>query len=372
MNVRKSFALLALLSSTFTVAQSAPKPESKQSVVKATEVMVLGTPHLREKGGVDQVALEPMRQRLQAFKPDAIAVECIQPEVLADMEFRGGFYAEIADMFAGPWLKAGKLVQSQMKLTRAGAQDAAEKLLRLGAPATASARRHLAALLLAAYDYDSALLQWSYLPDTERHVDEDLSAEVVTNLDNGLKRTSEDVQLAMEAARRLGLQQIFAIDDQTDAIVFKRLDETFPGELEKLQQHPESKRQREAAIYAESGALLEQGKHNGEALVREYEYLNSPEYSEKDVDLQWGRYLRTHLESGADRGRLAQWETRNLLIASHIRELSALHPGKRILVLIGAAHKPFLDRYLEQMMDIKLAQFAPKQAHPGGATANFF
>jgi hypothetical protein len=64
----------------------------------------------------------------------------------------------------------------------------------------------------------------------------------------------------------------------------------------------------------------------------------------------------SNLPSGVDRSRVAQWEVRNLLIAAHIRQATALHPGERMLVVIGSAHKPFLDRYLRQMLDVRVIQ----------------
>ena len=76
----------------------------------------------------------------------------------------------------------------------------------------------------------------------------------------------------------------------------------------------------------------------------------------KDVDLQWGSFLRSNLADQIDRSHLALWEVRNLQIAANIRRLTAEHPGGRVLVIIGAAHKPFLESYLQQMADIDVVQ----------------
>ena len=87
--------------------------------------------------------------------------------------------------------------------------------------------------------------------------------------------------------------------------------------------------------------------------------MNSAEHGEADVDAQWGLFLRTHLESGLDRSRLALWEVRNLNIASHVRRASAHSPGGRVLVVIGAGHKPFLDDLLGRMADVEIIEFEP-------------
>lgn len=80
--------------------------------------------------------------------------------------------------------------------------------------------------------------------------------------------------------------------------------------------------------------------------------MNSLEYEVRDMELQWNLWFRTKLQSGLDRSRMALWEVRNLNISSHIRRATALHPGERLLVIVGASHKPFLETYLNQMVDI--------------------
>ncbi len=91
----------------------------------------------------------------------------------------------------------------------------------------------------------------------------------------------------------------------------------------------------------------------------------SPGHQRADVAAQWHLFCRTRLESGLDRARAALWEARNLNIASRIRQASAFHAGGRILVVIGAAHKPFLDQYLGLMMDVEILQPAGVVERPG-------
>src|SRR5947209_16920742 len=73
---------------------------------------------------------------------------------------------------------------------------------------------------------------------------------------------------------------------------------------------------------------------------------------------QWALFCRTHLASGVDRANAAAWELRDLNITSNIRRASARAPGKRMLVIIGASHKPFLDAYLRALIDVKLLQLS--------------
>ncbi len=111
-----------------------------------------------------------------------------------------------------------------------------------------------------------------------------------------------------------------------------------------------------APVYADATARLEECVRKGD-LFPQYLLLNSPAYAAGDVDAQWGVFLRTRLPSGTDRGRLGLWENRNLKIAARIRAVAARHPGGRILVIYGAAHKPFLEAYLSQTSDIEIVQF---------------
>jgi hypothetical protein len=45
-------------------------------------------------------------------------------------------------------------------------------------------------------------------------------------------------------------------------------------------------------------------------------------------------------------------------MAANIREVAARHPGGRILVITGSAHKPWLDAYLAMMSDVEIVDAA--------------
>jgi hypothetical protein len=54
------------------------------------------------------------------------------------------------------------------------------------------------------------------------------------------------------------------------------------------------------------------------------------------------------------RNYLAYWETRNLRMAANIREAMGERPGMRMLVIVGASHKGYLEAYLHQMHDLRV------------------
>src|SRR3546814_14542299 len=53
------------------------------------------------------------------------------------------------------------------------------------------------------------------------------------------------------------------------------------------------------------------------------------------------------------RRRVALWEVRNLRMVANIREVAARHPGGRVLVIVGSAHKPWFDAYLRMMTAVR-------------------
>lgn len=54
------------------------------------------------------------------------------------------------------------------------------------------------------------------------------------------------------------------------------------------------------------------------------------------------------------RGYLGYWETRNLRMVANIRDVLGLHPGTRLLAIVGASHKGYYEAYLNQMHDVRL------------------
>ena len=116
---------------------------------------------------------------------------------------------------------------------------------------------------------------------------------------------------------------------------------------------PEFAKLQESVLFKELPKRIEEAKNTGD-LLGFYRWINSPEFGKADLDAQWHIFLRANLPSGLDRARAALWEERNLRIAANIRRAAAYGTGKRVLVIIGASHKPFLDAYLRQMMDVEV------------------
>ncbi|MCK4932753.1 MAG: hypothetical protein KAT01_11335 [Candidatus Aminicenantes bacterium] len=71
------------------------------------------------------------------------------------------------------------------------------------------------------------------------------------------------------------------------------------------------------------------------------------------LDMDW---FEAKLPDRLAQTRVAFWDVRNFGIAANIRRALALNPGKKILVIIGATHKIFLDALFRECMDVKVVQ----------------
>jgi len=71
-------------------------------------------------------------------------------------------------------------------------------------------------------------------------------------------------------------------------------------------------------------------------------------------DSDFGPALEEGSPQQFGRGYVTYWETRNLRMASNIREIVGNDPGKRTLVIVGASHKWYLEAYLDQMHDVRI------------------
>ena len=88
------------------------------------------------------------------------------------------------------------------------------------------------------------------------------------------------------------------------------------------------------------------------AMLAMYRALNAPDQAELAFASDFGAALEEPSAGRFGRGYLGYWETRNLRMASNIRDMFAMQPGIRALVVVGASHKPYLESYLDQMHDI--------------------
>jgi hypothetical protein len=324
----------------------APIPRSER-----TQILVLGSQHLRRIDALDRATLEGLLDALEGWGPAAIGVEVLSPQVIATMETRLA-YAPALEAFASEQLAAGRLARDHLGIGWSVAMRAADSLhatLEAAPPELRPGlRRQLVPVLVAAYDLDNAALQWAYSADADGG--RELPDTLRTFLERRLEAPSETSAIGLELARRLGLARVDPIDDHLETDLFLVIADDLSAELAGSDAYRE---------LVESGELekseheLRKAHATGD-LLPFYLSLNAPEALARNVDLEWTFFFRTELPSGLDRYRVALWEVRNLAMASHVRRMTAPIPGERALVLVGASHKPFLDAALACGMDLEI------------------
>jgi len=322
-----------------------------------TQVLVLGTQHLRRIEAFDPATLRSLLDALEAWEPDAIGVETLPPAEISAMEMRSA-YGPVLGAFAGEELTAGRLAREHLGIGWEAAFETADSLL--GELESASSarrpelRRELVPVLMGAYRLDDAALQWSQLVESGGVSRDALPDSLRMMLEGRLKATNETTAIGIALARRLGLQRVHPIDDHLDKDLFLTIADDLSAELENSAAYRELVAS--GALEASTEDLV--AAHETGDLLSFYLALNDLRALERNLDLEWRFFFRTRLASGLDRYRVALWEVRNLAMAQHIRRMSAPFPGGRLLVLVGASHKPFLDAYLSCGMDVEIIQLA--------------
>lgn len=363
--------LLALLSLFFafgyTNEQTQSKLFSKNSQVPAakipesdvSQILVLATIHLKSLGeSFNHDVLKGLSDTLEKYKPDLIAIESAAPLFVRDMFNSGGINIEIMKDIGG--FKAseyGKEARAALNVDWFEAKNRVEELLG-EIKATKKGfdivrlRKELVVNFLAKNDLYSALLQWSYLPSNERLTFDKLDKKVLDYFSEHVHEPNENVSIGLALARKLNHQRVYSINDHRDKEDFikvaDRISKMFAGN-EYLKTQPWK------PLLNELTDRQNKGIQAGD-LLPFYLWMNSEEYIKKDVNSQWQIMFEAKLPNGLAQTRIAFWDVRNFGIASNIRRTMALNPGKKVLVIIGATHKIFLDALFRECMDVKVVQ----------------
>ncbi len=240
--------------------------------------------------------------------------------------------------------------RTALGLDNAGAEQAIETLLaspRQDRPA--AERRRLAALMLATGDRASALVQWLRLPPGERVADATLTAPLVDVLNRTMTRRNESYQLAARLAARLGHERLILMDDHTGDRATGGERPTDEAQIRAIWSNPHASRLRDEDAAADRAMIGPGGD-----MLRWYRRLNSVERMRTNMAGDFGAAAGTDA-SNVGRRYLAYWETRNLRMVANIREAIGPTPPGRVLVIVGAAHKPHFERYLGMLSDVRVS-----------------
>lgn len=346
-------AMVAALMGGRPAAGQAYRPDFDPSRLKPAQatpnrVMVLGTPHLSELPGVTAAEVQPLLDRLAAWRPQVITVESLSGPQCEQLRRYAARYTDTADAYCMDTWPA----QRATGLDVAAATAEADRLLAAWPAApTAAQRRRLAAVFLAAGDPTSALVQWLRLPAAERRAGDGLDAGLAKALDEREDWRSENVLIAAPLAVRLGLERVYPVDDHTadfdpgDA-------KAYGAAMERAWSNPANERRRAADAALTARATTPDG------LLALYRALNAPGQGWVVYDSDFGAALGDRSPQGYGRRYVGYWETRNLRMAANIRDALTLNPGSRVLAVVGASHKGYFEAYLHMMHDVRLVDAA--------------
>ena len=309
-----------------------------------TQLLVLGSVHLSQGGPktFDPAALQPVLDRLAAYRPDIITIEGLSGETCEVMRHRAAYRQAIED-----YCPDAAPAQAALGIDMWTALDQVDAMLKAWpAQPSAAQRRHLAALFLASGDPSSAMVQWWQLPEAERRAGDGLDEALVQALHKRESARNENVQVAARLAARLGLQRVFPVDDHTgdnfdtgDQAAFER---AIRAAWDGASVEAKRARERVDALHA-SGDLL-----------ATYRAINDPAYLRAAIDADFGQALRDPSPGRYGRQYVGGWESRNLRMAANVHVAFREHPGARVLCVVGSSHKPWFDSLLGQMQGVEL------------------
>lgn len=359
---KSPFAVLTTLVLALAAAPSAAQdyrpgfhPETLKGPPQGAlnEVLVLGTPHL---AGLPEsytpaalnTLLEPLLDRLAAWKPSAIATENLSGLQCESLRRYPQRYAETVSSYCFDPSAAG--AATGLDVPAANAE--AERLL-ADWPAAPSPgqRRHLAAVFLAAGEPGSALVQWLRLSPDERKPGDGLTEPLVAMLAKRLARRDETAQIAAALAARLGLERLWSVDDHsadTPSPSDPAESKAFEQAITAAWDNPASKARQDMS------AALEARLDQPDGLLNLYRAYNAPDGPMLVYRSDFGAALADPSPQGFGRQYLGFWETRNLRMVANMRDVLGRYPGTRMLTVVGLSHKGYYEAYLDQMHDVKL------------------
>lgn len=323
-----------------------------------TQVLVLGSTHLSQlPEGVEATpeSLQPLLDRLAAYKPDIITIEDLSGETCDLMARHPAVYLPEDVKTYCPDTTGAKAAIG-MDVPTAIAQ--ARRLLKAWPDVpTPAQRRRLAAVFLASGERASALVQWLQLPPAERHAGDGLDDALATQLRKTEAKPNESYQIAARLAARLGLQRVVPVDDHTGDNIDPGGDWEAYGKA--IQALWDVAKPRRKPMHERQDALERSGD-----MLGLYRDMNRPASQQLAIETDFGAALRDASPQHFGQRYVAGWEGRNLRMVANIRNAIGDRPGARVLSIVGATHKPWFDSLLGQMQGVDIVDAATILADP--------
>lgn len=312
-------------------------------IAESADVMVLGTPHLAD---LQPAALPAQEQRvveaLARFRPTQVCIEAIPGERIAEFVRDPVRHGELLAMFAMDAVRLAPEQQARRTLDAKAARQRAADLAANDA-ATPAEQALLVSLQLASFEPWSALLNWSRLDEAGRKAARStLGSQASDRLEQLAQSRNEMARLAIPLASRLGHRSLCAVDPFADELDVAAL----ADELQPMLADPaigENFQRFEA--WAREGWPSE----DADALLRTLRRYNGAEFASRDRAAQWDIFLKGAGDHPAGERRLMLWHARNSSIQHELLRAMAGTRGDRTLLIIGAAHRPFIEASLRAL-----------------------
>lgn len=313
----------------------------------AQTITVVGTRHLT---GMEQ---SPSREQfrhtveaLSAFNPTQVCVERMSGErieaQLADPQQHGMTFQPDTHgrPLASVIVPLGMELQFMLEYRPTDARKEAGKLLTRGEALSSDDRIRAIGLLIAGFEFHSAVLNWSYLDDAEREGAGDvLGSGVVDALDEALESVHEAYSLGVPLARKAGLHELCTADSLED----ESRGMAAAIQLGGMQVLESPQVQARFDELHEMWDAQWQPDSGPSALTRMLHYFNSDEFAEADRRLQWETLREFDNRAGAFHRRLLYWHARTAEISAELFRALARGAEERVLFIVGSSHRPFTE-----------------------------
>jgi hypothetical protein len=348
-----TISLLALAAvQTFVAGTPAFDPRLHKAEIagRPAEVLVLGTFHLSGlPASTDARLFQPLIDRLARFEPLIITIEALSGEECDTLQrFKSVHGADTWDTYCVDTSSIHKATGLDVPAATAEVDRTLESWPASPAPAQ---RRHLAMLFLAANDRASATVQWLRLPEGERHAGDGLTQEMVDVILRKGKPLNENYAIAAALAAQLGLERVYPVDDHSADTA---LDNNSPQGQAYGNAIQAAWNEKPPPPVRAQEEKLEKNLRSDADVIALYRLLNAAQTQRETIASDMGRNAAYPSPELYGRQYVAWWETRNLRIAANIRSTLQKDPQARVLSIIGATHKGYLDAYLDMMQDVRL------------------
>lgn len=339
--------MTAVTSQTFTkfISVALMLGVALASPVAAQTVTIVGTQHLRglETRPTDAQYAHTINA-LSRFQPTQVCIERmdgVRLQALATDPMRNSWSLR-PDIHGRPtgtqYIPLGVEMQTRLGVLPSDARDQANDLAERWDEIDLDAKLRLIALQTAGYEIYSAVLNWTYLDQDQRDsAREGILAPLVDTLDRLEASPHEVYALGVPIARRSGLHQLCMADALENESAGMQAAIAHGGQ--EILESPDLVARFEAYEARLKSEWRPDSGHD--ALTRLLAFMNSEEFAAFDRENQWELLRRADNEDGAFQRRLMHWNARTAQISGELFEALALGPKERVMLIIGAAHRPF-------------------------------